>query len=109
MVGYDFSEYSKKALEYAVELAEDLKAEIIIAHIINEREVNGIRMAAMVSTGIFCLYFKHIISVDPRGMKNKKVVEPNMPSKSRAVLPGPSQALCSVIFRFSMLWSNSRV
>ena len=52
MVGYDFSEYSKKALEYAAELAEDLKAEVIIAHIINERDVNGIRMAAMYSTAI---------------------------------------------------------
>jgi nucleotide-binding universal stress UspA family protein len=52
MVAYDFSEYSNKALEYAAELAEDLKAEIIIAHIINERDVNGIRMAAMYSTAI---------------------------------------------------------
>jgi nucleotide-binding universal stress UspA family protein len=52
MVAYDFSEYSRKALEYAAELAEDLKAEIIIANIINERDVNGIRMAAMVSPAI---------------------------------------------------------
>ncbi len=52
MVAYDFSDYSKKALEFAAELAEDLKAEILIAHIINEREVNGIRMAAAFSTAI---------------------------------------------------------
>jgi len=52
MVAYDFSEYSNKALEYAAELAEDLKAEIIMAHIINERDVNGIRMAAMYSIAV---------------------------------------------------------
>jgi nucleotide-binding universal stress UspA family protein len=52
MVACDFSEYSKESLKYAAELAEDLKAEIIITHVINERDVNSIRMAAMYSGAI---------------------------------------------------------
>ncbi|MGD2029469.1 MAG: universal stress protein [Desulfobacterales bacterium] len=52
MVACDFSEYSKQSLKYAAELAEDLKAEIIITHVINERDVNSVRMAAMYSGAI---------------------------------------------------------
>jgi len=52
MVAYDFSKYSKDSLEYAVELAENLKADIIITNVINEKDVNSIRMAAMYSGAI---------------------------------------------------------
>jgi nucleotide-binding universal stress UspA family protein len=52
MVAFDFSEYSIEALKYAVELAEDLKADIIITNVINEKDVNSIRMAAMYSGAI---------------------------------------------------------
>jgi nucleotide-binding universal stress UspA family protein len=49
MVACDFSEYSKESLKYAVELAEDLKADIIITNVINEKDVNSIRMVANIS------------------------------------------------------------
>ena len=52
MVAFDFSEYSIEALKYAVELAEDLKVDVIITNVINERDVNSIRMAAMYSGAI---------------------------------------------------------
>jgi nucleotide-binding universal stress UspA family protein len=52
MVANDFSEYSRDALEYAADLAKNLSAEIIITHVINERDVNAVRMAAMVSNAI---------------------------------------------------------
>jgi nucleotide-binding universal stress UspA family protein len=52
MVAFDFSEYSIEALKYAVELSEDLKADVIITNVINERDVNSIRMAAMYSGAI---------------------------------------------------------
>jgi len=52
MVANDFSEYSKEALEYAAKLAEVLRAEIIITNVINERDVNAVRMAAMVNSDI---------------------------------------------------------
>jgi nucleotide-binding universal stress UspA family protein len=52
MVACDLSEYSIEALKYAVDLAEDLKAPIIITNVINEKDVNSIRMAAMYSGAI---------------------------------------------------------
>jgi nucleotide-binding universal stress UspA family protein len=52
MVAFDFSEYSIEALKYAVELSEDLKVDVIITNVINERDVNSIRMAAMYSGAI---------------------------------------------------------
>jgi nucleotide-binding universal stress UspA family protein len=52
MVAFDFSEYSIEALKYAVQLAEDLKVDVIITNVINERDVNSIRMAAMYSGAI---------------------------------------------------------
>jgi len=52
MVACDFSEYSKESLKYAADLAEDLKADIIITNVINEKDVNSVRMAAMYSGAI---------------------------------------------------------
>ena len=42
MAGCDFSEYSKKTLEYAACLAEKCQAELIIVNIINQRDVDVI-------------------------------------------------------------------
>jgi nucleotide-binding universal stress UspA family protein len=52
MVACDLSEYSIEALKYTMDLAEDLKAHIIITNVINEKDVNSIRMAAMYSGAI---------------------------------------------------------
>jgi nucleotide-binding universal stress UspA family protein len=49
MVACDFSEYSKEALKYAAELAEVLKKNLIVVNVIDQRDVDAIRMAAMVS------------------------------------------------------------
>ena len=43
MVAFDFSEYSKNAFAYAVELADSLGANLVIAHIINERDLKALR------------------------------------------------------------------
>ncbi len=45
MVACDFSEYSKQALMYAAELAEILKANLIIVHVINQRDADAVRQA----------------------------------------------------------------
>jgi len=49
MVAFDFSEYSKEALKYAAELAEVLKSDLIVVNVINQRDIDAIRMAEMVS------------------------------------------------------------
>jgi nucleotide-binding universal stress UspA family protein len=46
MVGCDFSKYSKETLECAVALAEKLRAELIIANIINKKEIDTILKVA---------------------------------------------------------------
>ena len=40
MVAFDFSEYSKKAFEHAVELAKNLDANLIVVNVINKRDVD---------------------------------------------------------------------
>jgi len=42
MVGYDFSDFSKEALEYAAELADELKSDLMIVNVINQRDIDAI-------------------------------------------------------------------
>jgi nucleotide-binding universal stress UspA family protein len=43
MVAFDFSQYSKNAFAYAVELADSLGANLVVVHIINERDLKALR------------------------------------------------------------------
>ena len=52
MVACDFSDYSKEAVKYAAELAEDLKAELIVTHVINQRDVDAVRYVSKVSGSV---------------------------------------------------------
>jgi nucleotide-binding universal stress UspA family protein len=49
MVAYDFSDYSKEALEFAVELADELKSHLMIVNVINQRDVDALLRAEMES------------------------------------------------------------
>lgn len=46
LVGVDLSEYSTLALEYAVEFAKVSNAEILILNVLNQRDLNGVKMAS---------------------------------------------------------------
>jgi len=52
MVAVDFSEYSKPTLEYGVFLAKSLKASLIVVNIINQRDVEAIRMVEVEGVGV---------------------------------------------------------
>jgi nucleotide-binding universal stress UspA family protein len=52
MVAYDFSDYSKEALEFAVQLADELKSNLMIVNVINQREVDALRWAEMEGSGV---------------------------------------------------------
>ena len=52
MVACDFSEYSKQAMTYAAELAEMLKAELVITHVINQRDIDAVQQATIFSPAI---------------------------------------------------------
>jgi len=49
MVAYDFSDYSKEALSFAVELADELKSDLMIVNVINQRDVDALLRAEMES------------------------------------------------------------
>jgi len=49
MVAYDFSDYSEKALDFAVELADELKSDLMIVNVINQRDVDALLRAEMES------------------------------------------------------------
>ncbi len=42
----DFSDYSLMVLTYAVELSGAKDSQIIVLNVINQRDINGVRMAA---------------------------------------------------------------
>jgi nucleotide-binding universal stress UspA family protein len=52
MAAYDFSDYSKQALEFAGELAAELKSNLMIVHVINQREIDALLRAEMEGAGI---------------------------------------------------------
>lgn len=43
VVAIDFSEYSLPALRYASALAEAVKAEVVVAHVIDQRDVDAVK------------------------------------------------------------------
>jgi nucleotide-binding universal stress UspA family protein len=47
MAAYDFSDYSKEALVFASELADELKSDLMIVNVINQREVDAVLRAEM--------------------------------------------------------------
>jgi nucleotide-binding universal stress UspA family protein len=49
MVAYDFSDYSKEALAFAVELADELKSDLMIVNVINQRDLEAVRRAEIES------------------------------------------------------------
>jgi len=46
MVACDFSEYSKQALQCASYLAENLQSDLILTHVINQRDIDAIQKIA---------------------------------------------------------------
>ena len=74
MVACDFSEYSKQALQYAFELTENLKADLIVAHIVNQRDLDAIQSIAGYSPVITVEeYTKH--QLDSRSERIDQLIE----------------------------------
>ncbi|MFH2218953.1 MAG: universal stress protein [Pseudomonadota bacterium] len=67
MVACDFSEYSKAALTYAAELAESLKADLIITNVINQQEVDIVKRVAIYGAMISVEKFIELQTEDRSG------------------------------------------
>ena len=52
MVAFDLSEYAVKAFKYACDLAEQMKSDLIIANVINQRDVKAVELTQQVSERI---------------------------------------------------------
>jgi len=52
MVAVDFSDYSKPTLQYAVYLAQSLKASLVVVNVINQRDVEAIRKVVVEGVGV---------------------------------------------------------
>ena len=50
MVGIDLSAYSTQTLGFACELAQDLKTELVIVNVINQRDVEAVRKVATITS-----------------------------------------------------------
>ena len=49
LVAFDLSDYSVKAFKYGCDLAEEMKADLIIANVINQRDVDAVEWTSQVS------------------------------------------------------------
>lgn len=47
MVAVDFSDYSEPAIQYAADLAQDVSAELLLANIYNESDIERMKMVAV--------------------------------------------------------------
>jgi len=52
LVAIDLSEYSTQTLQYAAELADKLEAKLIVVNVINQRDVEVIKRAALEASNI---------------------------------------------------------
>lgn len=52
MVAIDLSDYSTRTMKYAVELAKKLEAKLIVVNVINQRDVETIKMTALKASSI---------------------------------------------------------
>ncbi|HDZ24785.1 MAG TPA: universal stress protein [Desulfobacteraceae bacterium] len=50
MVAIDLSDYSQKTLEYAVDLAAELKADLVIVNVINQRDIDAYTRIAQMNS-----------------------------------------------------------
>ena len=51
MAAIDFSHYSKEVLEYAGAIAENMKSEMVIVNVINNRDIEAMQRAAQTTKG----------------------------------------------------------
>ncbi|MFC1857823.1 universal stress protein [Thermodesulfobacteriota bacterium] len=51
MAAIDLSLYSNKVLKHAYNLAEDLKAELVVVHVINQRDIDAIQQVSSYING----------------------------------------------------------
>jgi nucleotide-binding universal stress UspA family protein len=52
MVAFDLSEYAIEAMRFAAELARDLKAELVVVNVINQRDIDAVEKVMQFTSGL---------------------------------------------------------
>lgn len=88
MVAYDLSEHAVEALKYAAELADDLKAELMIVNVINRRDIEAVEKVR---------HFSPTLSVESyvEGRKTERTEEIERILKET----GRAPETCRIVFR----------
>jgi len=100
MVAYDFSSYAKEALDYAAQLAEKLKAGLVIVHVINKSFVDAIPNPAFNSSIVTAEKYIKQVGDDRLKRVNRhiKVLHlSHLPVKVRIKIGTPFQALIQAV------------
>jgi len=100
MVAFDLSEYSVQAFKYGCDLAEEMKADLIIANVINQRDVKAVEWTTQVSERISVEKYieeqKKYRSIEIEQMMEVKYC--NIPSVTKIFKVGvPFQELLKII------------
>jgi len=75
LVAYDFSDYSIEALKFVAELADELKSDLIIVNVINQREIDALLRAEIAGAGFSAEQFIKDMKKDRLENINKIVQE----------------------------------
>ena len=100
MVAFDLSEYSVKAFKYGCDLAEEVKADLVIANVINQKDVKAVELTKQVSDRVSVEKFieeqKKFRSIEIDAMMEAKYC--NIPTVSKIFKVGvPFQELIKII------------
>ena len=100
MVAVDFSEYSLPAVKYAADLARDLKAELLLVNVINQRDVD---MTKKLAEQVPAFSFENYLE-DTRMDRENRLSQmitavdcENMPVKTSIRIGVPFEELLAVI------------
>lgn len=99
LVAIDFSDYSTQTIRYAAELANELKATLIVVNVINRRDVEAIEKAALTVSDISVKDFlKEQEEERTERIENliKETSFPDLPIKKVVCMGVPFQKLIQV-------------
>jgi nucleotide-binding universal stress UspA family protein len=102
MVAVDFSEYSQASVNYAVILARDIGAEVLLVHVYNQRDIDTFRrIEAEYPKFSFARYYKDNLQDRQNRLEKleqeSKSIAPDVKVASLVVVGVPHEALLKAI------------
>lgn len=70
MVALDFTSYSKSTFDYAVKIAKNLNAHLVVASIINSRDISAVEMVASMGYEVDSEHYVEGVKAERKNMLN---------------------------------------